>query len=285
MTGILHVVATPIGNPGDCSARAREVLGGVGRIAAEDTRTTAQLLGELGLPAVPLTALHDHNEAERVPGLVQALLDGESVALVSDAGTPLISDPGYRLIAAAHEAGIRVSPVPGPCAALAALSVAGLASDRFQFEGFLPARQGPRQARLADLADVPHTLIFHEAPHRILETLEDLCRIFGETRLATLARELTKTWETVRRDSLGGLRDWVAADCNQQRGEIVLLVSGAPARDVGDVRPLAAADVLSLLVRELPLKQAAAITAELFGLRKNALYDLAMQLRDGGDSA
>lgn len=281
--GTLYVVATPIGHPGDFTARAREVLTTVDLVAAEDTRTTARLFAEAGLPARQLTAVHDHNEAERVPGIIQRLLEGQSVALVSDAGTPLVSDPGYRLIAAAHDASIRVSPVPGPCAAIAALSAAGLATDRFHFEGFLPARPGPRQARLAELAAIPSTLIFHEAPHRILETLEDLVAGFGASRQATLARELTKTFETVRRASLAELVAWVRADSHQQRGEIVLLVAGAPAREVADARTLTPEAMLAVLVKALPLKQAAAITGELFGLKKNALYDLAMTLKVGPD--
>lgn len=286
--GTLYVVATPIGQVDDLSPRARAVLGGVSRIAAEDTRHSGRLLQQVGLD-VPLIAVHDHNEGERVPGLIARLLAGESLALISDAGTPLISDPGYRLISAAHDAGVRVSPVPGPCAAIAALSAAGLASDRFHFEGFLPSRQGPRKSRLQALAESPHTLIFYEAPHRIVETLADMREVLGGGRVATLARELTKTFETVRRAALGELADWVVSDSDQQRGEIVLVVSGAPAREVGDdVQGLSAERVLSVLVRELPVKQAAALAAELLGLKKNALYDLAQRLKEsarGADSA
>lgn len=278
-TGTLYVVATPIGHLDDFSPRARQVLAMVDQVAAEDTRHSGRLLQQFGLD-VPLLAVHDHNEAERVPGLIRRLEAGESMALVSDAGTPLISDPGYRLIAAAHDAGIKVVPVPGPCAAIAALSAAGLASDRFHFEGFLSAKAGPRQARLRALAELPHTLIFYEAPHRIAETLADMVSVWGEARLATLARELTKTFETVRRAPLGELSAWVAGDSDQQRGEIVLVVAGAPEREAQDARALTAEDILRVLVRELPVKQAAALAADMLGTKKNALYDLAQGLRE-----
>lgn len=281
--GCLYVVATPIGDVGDISTRARAVLAAVDQVAAEDTRTSARLFDQLDL-RTPLTAVHDHNESQRVPGLIARLQAGESLALISDAGTPLISDPGYRLIAAAHDAGIPVSPVPGPCAAIAALSAAGLASDRFYFEGFLPSRQGPRVARLRELSEASSTLIFYEAPHRIVETLEDLAATFGEERVATLARELTKTFETIRRAALGELLAWVTSDSNQQRGEIVLVVSGAPAREAETMHSLSAQAILRVLVRELPVKQAAGLAAELMGLKRNALYDLALELKQAGDS-
>jgi 16S rRNA (cytidine1402-2'-O)-methyltransferase len=281
--GCLYVVATPIGDVGDMSVRGRAVLAAVDQVAAEDTRTSAKLFDQLDL-RTPLTAVHDHNEAHRVPGLIAKLQAGESLALISDAGTPLISDPGYRLIAAAHDAGIRVAPVPGPCAAIAALSVAGLASDRFHFEGFLPSRQGPRVARLSLLAEATPTLILYEAPHRIVETLEDLVATFGADRLATLAREITKTFETIKRATLGELLAWVMADSNQQRGEIVLVVAGAPERDAEDTRPLSAEAILRVLVRELPVRQAAGLAAELMGLKRNGLYDMALKLKQESDS-
>jgi 16S rRNA (cytidine1402-2'-O)-methyltransferase len=281
--GCLYVVATPIGDVGDMSVRGRAVLAAVDQVAAEDTRTSAKLFDQLDL-RTPLTAVHDHNEAHRVPGLIAKLQAGESLALISDAGTPLISDPGYRLIAAAHDAGIRVAPVPGPCAAIAALSVAGLASDRFHFEGFLPSRQGPRVARLSLLAEATPTLILYEAPHRIVETLEDLVATFGADRLATLAREITKTFETIKRATLAELLAWVMADSNQQRGEIVLVIAGALERDAEDTRSLSAEAILRVLVRELPVKQAAGLAAELMGLKRNGLYDMALKLKQESDS-
>lgn len=281
--GCLYVVATPIGEVDDLSPRAQKVLAGVDQVAAEDTRTSARLFEQLGL-RTPLTAVHDHNEAHRVPGLIARLQAGETLALISDAGTPLISDPGYRLIAAAHDAGLTVVPVPGPCAAITALSAAGLASDRFHFEGFLPSRQGARVARLKQLAEATPTLILYEAPHRILETLEDLVATFGEERLATLARELTKTFETIRRAPLSELLAWVMADSNQQRGEIVLVIAGAPEREAVDTRALSAESILRVLVRELPVKQAAGLAAEMMGLKRNALYDMALALKLASES-
>lgn len=277
--GVLYVVATAIGDDEDLSARAKATLQSVSLIAAEDTRDAGRLLRELGI-STPTMAVHEHNEADRVPVLIERLQAGESLALISDAGTPLISDPGYRLVAAAHEAGIRVSPVPGACAAIAALSAAGLASDRFHFEGFLSAKAGPREARLNALAQTPHSLIFYEAPHRIVDTLKAMGQVFGAARLATLARELTKTFETVKRAPLTELLAWVEADSNQQRGEMVIVVAGAPALAVADEHRISAEALLTILVRELPVKQAASIAAEALGLRKNALYGLAQQLRE-----
>lgn len=277
--GVLYVVATAIGNDEDLSERAKATLHAVSLIAAEDTRDAGRLLRELDI-STPTTAVHEHNEADRVPMLIERLVAGESLALISDAGTPLISDPGYRLVAAAHEAGVRVSPVPGACAAIAALSAAGVASDRFHFEGFLSAKAGPREARLNALAQTPHSLIFYEAPHRIIDTLTAMTQVFGATRLATLARELTKTFETVKRAPLAELLAWVGADSHQQRGEMVIVVAGAPALAVADQHSISAEALLSVLVRELPVKQAASIAAEALGLRKNALYGLAQQLRE-----
>lgn len=278
MAGNLFVVALPIGCAEDVTERAKKVLADVAVIAAEDTREAAKWLHAWKI-STPCWAVHDHNEADCVPKLIERLLQGEHIALVSDAGTPLISDPGYKLVSAAHQAGIRIVPVPGSCAAIAALSAAGIATDRFLFEGFLPAKSQQRQSRLHALVDTPCTLVFYEAPHRILETLQDMQTVFGGERLATLARELTKTFETIRRDSLATLAEWVASDSNQQRGEIVLVVAGAPAKAVADSISVSAESLLSVLVRELPVKQASSLAAEILGLRKNALYELAQTLK------
>lgn len=277
MTGVLYVVATPIGNLDDISRRAILVLGQVARIAAEDTRHSARLLQHLDINT-PLVAVHDHNESGRVQGLINQLLGGENIALISDAGTPLISDPGYRLVAAAHEAHIQVVPVVGACAAIAALSAAGLPSDRFTFEGFLSAKTTARQTQLRALLHETRTLIFYEAPHRILECVQDMCLIFGGERRVVLARELTKTFETIRQLTLAELSVWVEQDSNQQRGEIVLVLEGAP-----DNSALAAAaevdNVLLKLLKYLPVKQTAQLAAELTGHKKNALYDRALLLQ------
>src|SRR5207342_3336141 len=224
--GTLHVVATPIGNLGDLSPRALDTLRNVAAVCAEDTRHTRQLLSHFGLER-PLLALHQHNEDAQAAQLVARLLAGDSLALVSDAGTPLVSDPGFRLVSAARAAGVRVSPVPGACAAIAALSVAGLPSDRFCFEGFLPAKAGARRERLRALAREPRTLVFYETGHRIEESLADFVEAFGARREAVLARELTKLFETVLGETLADLHAQVVADANQRKGEFVLVVRGS----------------------------------------------------------
>ncbi|MEK1943419.1 MAG: 16S rRNA (cytidine(1402)-2'-O)-methyltransferase, partial [Pseudomonas sp.] len=224
-TGTLYVVATPIGNLDDISARALKVLRDVALIAAEDTRHSMRLMQHFGIPT-PLAACHEHNERDEGSRFLARLQAGDDVALISDAGTPLISDPGYHLVRQVRAAGIKVVPVPGPCALIAALSAAGLPSDRFIFEGFLPAKAVGRRARLEAVKEEPRTLIFYEAPHRILECLEDMEVVFGGERVALLARELTKTFETLNGQPLAELRAWVAADSNQQRGECVVLVAG-----------------------------------------------------------
>lgn len=266
----LYIVATPIGNFADFSPRAREVLAGVEVIAAEDTRHSARLLQHMGI-ATPCVAYHEHNERTMCDKLVGQMLAGTSVALISDAGTPMISDPGYHLVRAAQEAGILVRAIPGPSALVTALSVSGLPSDRFVFEGFLPAKSGARRSRLQELMPETRTLIFYESPHRILDSLTDMVAIFGAEREGVIARELTKTYETVRRAPLGELQQWVAADHEQQLGEIVVLIHGAPSRPVQEVDP-ESARILAILSAELPLKQAAVLTAEITGLKKNALY-------------
>ncbi len=278
MSGQLFVVATPIGNLGDLSPRARETLAAVDLIAAEDTRHSRRLLEHFGIHR-PLLALHEHNERERCEGLIGRLQAGESVALISDAGTPLISDPGYRLVRAAREAGVPVVPIPGPSALIAALSVAGLPTDRFVFEGFLPAKGQARRNRLRALADEPRTLVFYEAGHRIEAMLADLAASFGGGREAVVARELTKQFEQIEGGPLDHLREWLAADERHRRGEFVVLVAGAPPREAGAGETRR---VLEILLRELPVKRAAAVAAELTGQRRNELYRLALTL-SGGD--
>ena len=278
--GVLYVVATPIGNMGDISARAREILAGVDAVAAEDTRHSALLLRELGLQR-PLVSLHEHNERARAVELVGRLRAGESIALVSDAGTPLISDPGYQLLQAALAAGITVSPVPGPSAAIAALSASGLPSDRFCFEGFLPARAIARRRRLAELAADARTLVIYEAPHRLAACLADLAAACGEARRACVARELTKHFETFYRGSLGELAERARTDENMARGESVVLVEGA-AEQAGDSARLD--EMLQILLGFLPPSAAAAAAAKLTGTRRNDAYERALQLaRKGPD--
>lgn len=267
--GTLHVVATPIGNLDDLSPRAQQTLRTVAAICAEDTRHTRQLLAHYGIQT-PLLALHEHNEGEVADRLVARLQAGESLALVSDAGTPLVSDPGFRLVRAARAAGVRVSPLPGPCAFIAALSVAGLPSDRFVFEGFLPARAAARRERLARLASEPRTLAFYESAHRIQDTLADLVAAFGAERPAVLARELTKLFETVLDGPLGTLQQRVAADPDQRRGEFVLLVHGVG--EEADARVAEGRRLYAKLGEHLPPSTAAKLAAELSGAPRKSLY-------------
>jgi 16S rRNA (cytidine1402-2'-O)-methyltransferase len=269
--GRLWVVATPIGNLEDLSPRARETLRSADVVAAEDTRHSAPLLAQAGSRARTL-ALHEHNEREQAARVVEHLRAGENVALISDAGTPLVSDPGFRLVRAAREAGFAVSPVPGPCAAIAALSVAGLPSDRFTFEGFLPARAAARRERLQALAAEPRTLIFYESSHRIVESLADCVAVFGAQREGVLARELTKLFETVIAAPLGEIAARVDADANQQRGEFVLIVAGA----VGEAADATLAEgrrVFALLREELPPARAAKLAAAITGAPRKQLYE------------
>lgn len=265
----LHVVATPIGNLGDLSPRALDTLRVVAAICAEDTRHTRQLLSHYGLDK-PLVALHEHNEDALAERLVARLLAGDSLALVSDAGTPLVSDPGYRLVRAARAAGVRVSPLPGPCAFIAALSVAGLPSDRFVFEGFLPARAGARRGRLQQLAAESRTLAFYESAHRIEETLTDMAAVFGADRPGVVAREMTKLFETVHDGTLGKLHALVAADPNQRKGEFVVLVQGAG--DDADARIAEGRRLYVKLGEHLPPSTAAKLAAEISGAPRKALY-------------
>ncbi len=263
----LFVVATPIGNLADLSPRAREVLERVEVIAAEDSRISRRLL-DGRQSRVRMIIVNEHREEAAVAELIDLLLSGTDVALVSDAGTPLISDPGFRLVSATHEAGVTVSPIPGPSAAIAALSAAGLASDRFHFEGFLPARSGSRTRRLMELSDFPQTLIFYVPARDLTEILDDLVVVMGGQRRAAVARELTKLHETIRRDSLEALRDWVKADPDQRRGEAVLVVSGHP-----DPQPAIHAQALAReLVNELPPSRAAKILARLTGMTRQQAW-------------
>lgn len=268
-SGCLFVVATPIGNLGDLSPRALETLKTVSAICAEDTRHTRQLLAHFGVER-PLLALHEHNEDEIAERLVVRLLAGESLALVSDAGTPLVSDPGFRLVRAARAAGIKVSPVPGPSALIAALSVAGLPSDRFVFEGFLPAKAAARRERLSALAAETRTLVFYESAHRIEEALVDAAAVFGAQRLATIARELTKLFETVLDGTLDDLAARVATDANQRKGEFVLLVQGAG--EEADAKIAEGRRLYAKLSEHLPPSTAAKLAAELSGAPRKALY-------------
>lgn len=268
-TGRLWVVATPIGNLDDLSPRAQETLRRAALIAAEDTRHSAPLLARYGI-STRLVALHEHNERDEAERLVARLQAGEDIALISDAGTPLVSDPGFRLVRAARAAGIPVSPVPGACAAIAALSVAGLPSDRFVFEGFLPAKAGARRERLAELAGEARTLVFYESSHRVRESLDDMAAVFGPARPAVLARELTKLFETVLDGTLAELVARVAADPNQERGEFVLLIGGRPEQE--DARLAEGRRVFALLREELPPARAAKLAAAISGAPRKALY-------------
>lgn len=268
-SGTLHVVATPIGNLGDLSPRALETLKRVDAICAEDTRHTRQLLAHFGLER-PLLALHEHNEGDAAAPLVARLLAGDSLALVSDAGTPLVSDPGFRLVRAARAAGVRVSPVPGPSALVAALSAAGLPSDRFVFEGFLPAKAKARREHLQALAAEPRTMIFYESSHRIEETLADMAMAFGNDRPAVVARELTKLFETVLDGGLAGLVRRVREDANQRKGEFVVLVQGAP--EAVDAKVAEGRRLYARLCEHLPPSTAAKLAADLSGAPRKALY-------------
>ena len=269
--GRLWVVATPIGHREDLSARATDTLRGVAVIAAEDTRHSRPLLLHHNV-ATPLVALHEHNERDAVDALVRRLLAGEAVALISDAGTPLISDPGFRLVRAARAAGIRCIPVPGACAAIAALSVAGLPSDRFVFEGFLPAKPTARRSRLQELADEPRTLIFYESSHRVADSLDDMRDVFGGEREAVLARELTKMFETVLGEPLQALAATVRADPNQQRGEHVIVVAGRG--EEVDARLAEGRRVFAILRDELPPAKAAKLAAAISGASRKDLYKI-----------
>jgi 16S rRNA (cytidine1402-2'-O)-methyltransferase len=275
-TATLYVVATPIGNVTDITLRALHLLALADVVACEDTRKTGALLGRFGMNKQMLAA-HQHNEREVADKLVARLQAGERVALVSDAGTPAVSDPGARIVDAVRAAGLRVVPLPGPSAAVAALSAAGLVNDRFYFVGFLPTKAKQRETELAELARVPATLVFYEAPHRIDECVQALAHAFEPTRQVVFARELTKLFEEIHRCPLGEAMAWVKADANRERGEFVVLVEGAAqATDVADAE---AERILQILLSECSVKQAASLAAQITGLKKNALYDRALQLK------
>ena len=279
--GTLYVVATPIGNLEDMTPRAIRVLSEVDLIAAEDTRHSGKLLKHFGIEA-KTEALHEHNERSQVPRLIEILQAGKSIAFITDAGTPLVSDPGFHLVRSARQAGLTVIPVPGACAAIAALSAAGLPSDRFVFEGFPPAKSAARRAVFEKLREEARTLIFYESPHRILESLQEMTEIFGPEREAVLARELTKQFETVRSGTLTELSEWVNRDPHQQLGEFVILIHGVP-RAEREAVDEEAERVLRILLEELPVSQAAALAAKITGLKKNRLYEYALSLKGGSD--
>ena len=273
--GILYIVATPIGNLGDITQRALDTFAQVDLIAAEDTRHSGLLLSHYGIKK-PFFALHDHNEQQKAVVLVEKLTKGENIALISDAGTPLISDPGFHLVRHCRQAGIRVVPVVGACAAIGALSCSGIASDRFCFEGFLPAKTKSRCDKLETLSEEPRTLIFYESTHRILDTLADMQKIWGSDRYIVMARELTKTWETIYGDTLGNLIEWLNEDSNRTKGEIVLIVEGKPEAEEESFSPQAV-KLFQLLTNEMPMKKAAGIVAETFSYKKNALYQFGLE--------
>ncbi len=280
----LYIVATPIGNLQDISLRAIEVLGQVDLIAAEDTRHSGKLLKHYGI-TTPLMALHEHNEQARIKHCLQNLREGRSLALITDAGTPLISDPGFQLVRAARQSGLTVSPIPGPSAITAALSCAGLPSDSFIFAGFLPAKQAARLKKLESYSGENRTMIFYEAPHRIVDTLQDMQRIFSPQRRAVLAREMTKTHETFLADTLEKLLERLSQDDNQQRGEMVLLLEGDAEEKSADMKEVAVRPdkLMEVLLEELPLKQASSLAAKISGLKKNSLYQMGLELKRNND--
>ena len=275
--GILYVVATPIGNLGDITLRAIETLKAVDAIAAEDTRHTSGLLSHFGI-SKKLIAVHEHNEQQSAEKLVIALKNGDSIALVTDAGTPAVSDPGAIVVKVAREAGIKVVPIPGVSAVVAALSASGITQDGFYFHGFLPASGAARRKVLDSLKAQTVTLVLYEAPHRIIESVEDIAKVLGENRQITFCRELTKTFETIYTCPASRASAWLQADANQQRGEFVLLIEAAPVVETQEISE-EAQRVLKCLLAELPLKQAAKLAAEITNEKKNALYELALSLK------
>ncbi|WP_019142172.1 16S rRNA (cytidine(1402)-2'-O)-methyltransferase [Noviherbaspirillum massiliense] len=275
----LYVVGTPIGNAADIGLRALNVLSLVDAVACEDTRNTAHLLARYGI-SKELIPAHEHNEREAAEKLIRRLRGGARIALVSDAGTPAISDPGARIVDAVHAAGLRVMPVPGASAVIGALSASGLVNDRFHFVGFLPAKAKQREAALVELRKLPATLVFYEAPHRIVETVDALHAVLGAERQIVFARELTKLFEEIHRCRLSDAAAWLAADAHHQKGEFVIVVEGAPA--AGSAEDAEAERILAILLEECPVKQAASLAARITGQKKNALYDLALRMKEQG---
>lgn len=274
--GTLYIVATPIGNLLDISQRALDILAGVDVVACEDTRHTQKLMSHFSIKNHTIS-LHDHNERQRQEQIANMLSEGKSIALVSDAGTPLISDPGFHIVKHLRQQSLNVVPVPGACAAITALCASGLPTDKFTFEGFLPSKSGARQSTLSALIKEPRTMVFYDAPRRALDTIADIVEVLGADRQVAIARELTKTFETIHSDTAGNLQAWLNEDPNQLKGEMVLMIEGAKA-DPDAILPEAEL-ALSLLVKELPPKKACAIVAELYDLKKKALYDLALSLK------
>ncbi|WP_197411261.1 16S rRNA (cytidine(1402)-2'-O)-methyltransferase [Colwellia sp. TT2012] len=272
----LYIVATPIGNLGDISQRAIDILTQVDVIACEDTRHTGKLLAAFAIKNKTMS-LHDHNERQRQDQVASMLQEGKTIALVSDAGTPLISDPGFHIVRHCRSLGLKVSPIPGPCAVISALSVAGLPTDRFTFEGFLPSKSAARQAKLANLLEEPRTMVFYDAPRRAIDTLADIVKVLGGERHVVISRELTKTFETIHSDTAENLLVWLQEDANQLKGEMVLIIEGNKI-DVNAI-PAKAIDTLKLLLAEMKPKKACAITAEIYGVKKNALYEIALTLK------
>ena len=272
----LYIVATPIGNLADISQRALNILENVDVIACEDTRHTQRLLSAYSIKNRTMS-MHDHNERQRQEQIATLLQEGKSVALVSDAGTPLISDPGFHLVRHCRQLGLAVSPIPGACAAISALSVAGLPTDRFTFEGFLPSKSGARQATLNELASEARTMVFYDAPRRAIDTVEDIVKVLGGERYVVMARELTKTFETVHSDTAENLLAWLQEDPNQLKGEMVLIIEGHKV-DPNEI-PAHVIATLKLLLAEMKPKKACAITAEIYGVKKNALYEYALAMK------
>ena len=280
MSAQLFVVATPIGHLDDMTYRAIDVLKSVSLIAAEDTRQSALLMKHYNI-STPLTACHDHNESNKIDIIIDKLKNGENVALVSDAGTPLISDPGFKLVRAAQDHGIRVVPVPGACAAIAAVSAVGLPSDHFSFEGFLSSKQSQRLIQLNKLKDNTHTMIIYEAPHRILDSVTDMVSVFGADREVGFAREITKTFETIKKMTLGDLHSFIANDHHQQKGEIVLVIAGAATEK--DMQQEELDKLLNRLLQDLSVKAASQLAADLTGIKKKVAYQRALELSGAND--